>query len=661
MASTVVAAAALALSAWRLREPGTDSAVEGIRQWDLACVSGVLCLQLPRLVPALESSLQEVIYVWMGAVAALLRPRVAAGAWLFASSLWVASEVLVFGRGLAGALVQTAWMAMVGGLGRFALSAKIARAEKRIHQRLQAQLSNLRDEARAFRLTTARESHPPRAQEDELLLHSSVDEIRASLSSSLSVCRAALAARGAVVLWLSESGRQLVLRGAASELHPLASGPFPAREGIFGAALEKAGTVELVGASASRPLPYYPEVQAAGHVVVVPLLEKHEVVGLLVLDRVEPEPLTEAEQEVLREAGRWVLRSVMNERVMLQLNHSRAEQAKLYRAVERLSEVRGESEVIGVGVDSARQFAAFHFAAVTLLRPGREHEIRAASGKGAEGLVGKRFRDRDGLVAMTVESRQPLPYRGECDAGFQVVFTRSLEMPAMKSLLVVPMLLHDEVLGTLVLGSENRGAFGAEVRMTLQVLARHVAVSLSNARMVKRLEALATTDGLTGLFNKRAATETAKEKLRSAQRFGTPLTVLVCDLDHFKAVNDTHGHDVGDRVISGFADVLRRTKRETDVVGRFGGEEFVVICEQTDIGGAQLLAERIRAELSTTRFVTEQGSLDVTCSVGIAAHPAAGADWETLFKAADAALYASKRNGRDRATVWEPKLRAPAA
>jgi diguanylate cyclase (GGDEF)-like protein len=174
--------------------------------------------------------------------------------------------------------------------------------------------------------------------------------------------------------------------------------------------------------------------------------------------------------------------------------------------------------------------------------------------------------------------------------------------------------------------------------------------------MLKRLEELATLDGLTGLFNKRALTEVAGQKLRSAIRFKKPLSLLVCDIDHFKRVNDTYGHDVGDVVIRGFGDVLKRVKRDTDAVGRFGGEEFVIVCEETDERGAALLAERIRGELEATKFHTELGPLSVTCSVGVAPFPAAGQSWETLFKATDEALYASKRGGRNRVTVWTSKL-----
>jgi two-component system, cell cycle response regulator len=275
--------------------------------------------------------------------------------------------------------------------------------------------------------------------------------------------------------------------------------------------------------------------------------------------------------------------------------------------------------------------------------------------------VGQRFRHNSGLVSMVVANRHPLPYRGDYDPSRQVVFTRRLAPPAMPSLLVLPLLVHERALGTLVLGSKRRGSFGDAVRPTLEVLASHVAVSLSNARMLKRLEEMATTDGLTGLFNKRALIEIAQQKLRSANRFSKPLSVLVCDIDHFKRVNDTHGHDIGDVVIRGFGDVLRRAKRDTDVVGRFGGEEFVVVCEETDGGGAALLAERIRAELEAATFPTEGGPLRVTCSVGVATFPAAGSSWEAMFRATDEALYASKRNGRNRVTAWTPRLQGCAA
>ena len=107
--------------------------------------------------------------------------------------------------------------------------------------------------------------------------------------------------------------------------------------------------------------------------------------------------------------------------------------------------------------------------------------------------------------------------------------------------------------------------------------------------------------------------------------------------------------------------ILRKAKRTTDAVARFGGEEFVILCEETDQDGAMLLAERIREELGRTVFQTTAGELSVTCSIGVATFPEAGADWDTLFKAADDALYDSKRSGRNRCTAWSSRKARKAA
>ena len=115
--------------------------------------------------------------------------------------------------------------------------------------------------------------------------------------------------------------------------------------------------------------------------------------------------------------------------------------------------------------------------------------------------------------------------------------------------------------------------------------------------------------------------------------------------------------DLFDIVIKALGAVHQREKRVTDAVARFGGEEFVTICEQTDAEGALLLAERIRDEFKKTTFHANGQEVRCTLSVGIATFPSIGRSWDELFKAADEALYASKRGGRDRATIWEPKLR----
>jgi diguanylate cyclase (GGDEF)-like protein len=385
--------------------------------------------------------------------------------------------------------------------------------------------------------------------------------------------------------------------------------------------------------------------------------EHGKIRGLLVADRATDAPIPPREEAMLEEAARYAVRAIHNERVFLQLERAKVEQGKLYRASESLGAAKTEGDVIQAGVRSAREITSVDYAALTLFDPeSRSHEIRATSGDFEEGdgtaHTGMRFRTNTGLVSMALENRHPLPYRGAYDDKKQIVFTRHIVPPKMPSILVLPLVAHERPLGTLVLGSRRRGAFGEAVRPTLEVLASHVAVSLEGARMVRRLEELATTDGLTGLLNKRALVDVAEQKITSARRFGRTFALLVIDIDHFKRVNDTFGHDAGDVIIKGLGEILRRAKRQTDAVGRFGGEEFVVLCEETDEAGALLLAERVRQELGKTTFVAAGKEILVTCSVGIATFPAAGASWEALFKAADTALYASKQGGRNRSTVF---------
>ncbi len=614
----------------------------------------------------LEGAAYPVLYALVMLTASFARPAATLGTVAFAVLLESALMFIAFGG--RGNLVEHGVL-----LGVFALlnmlvfRAEIARIRRVSRQRIETELKKMKDAARSYRLIGAPASAQervlsPAKNDEERLLRSGVDEIHQAVEFALSLLRRTLGLRTAVLLGTDASGQHLHIQELSSSEDAIAPGPFGVRDGIFGAVISKLEQLSLAGPKSGQHVPYYSRKPAIGSVCCTPLLDHGQLRGLLVVDRESREAFTDEEQATLSNAARYVLRAIENERVFVQLERAKVEQGKLYRAAGALAAATTEAQVIEAGVNGAREFAAFDFAVVTLFdRNTSEHEICAVSGENSGELVGQRFKHNSGLVSMVVANRHALPYRGDYDPSRQVVFTRRLVPPDMPSLLVLPLLVHERALGTLVLGSRRKGAFGDAVRPTLEVLASHVAVSLANARMLARLEEMATLDGLTGLYNKRALIEVAAQKLKSAKRFNKPLSLLVCDIDHFKKVNDTYGHDVGDVVIKGFADVLKRVKRDTDAVGRFGGEEFVIVCEETDERGAEQLAERIRSELQAVKFPTELGTLQVTCSVGVAPCPAAGQTWEQLFKATDEALYASKRGGRNRVTVWTPRLSGAAA
>jgi two-component system, cell cycle response regulator len=170
----------------------------------------------------------------------------------------------------------------------------------------------------------------------------------------------------------------------------------------------------------------------------------------------------------------------------------------------------------------------------------------------------------------------------------------------------------------------------------------------------RTLEQAALTDPLTGLPNRRYALDRLLQEWASSQRSRTPLTCMIVDLDHFKQVNDTYGHDAGDQVLREVAVVLRKTMRATDVVCRIGGEEFVVICRDTDPATSWECAERLRRRVA--EHVTRVGSAEIrmTISIGIAHRGAFVRDVETLLKQADLATYESKKEGRNRTTMAKP-------
>jgi diguanylate cyclase (GGDEF)-like protein len=160
-------------------------------------------------------------------------------------------------------------------------------------------------------------------------------------------------------------------------------------------------------------------------------------------------------------------------------------------------------------------------------------------------------------------------------------------------------------------------------------------------------EQLASTDLLTGLANRRRFLELATHECARSRRHAVPLAIVIVDLDHFKTINDQHGHAVGDKALSLAAAVLRSSLRELDVIARYGGEEFAVLLPMTDATGAAEVAERCRRRLASSPLVLDQSlALRVTASMGVAADPAG--DVETLIRRADAALYRAKAAGRDR-------------
>jgi len=175
----------------------------------------------------------------------------------------------------------------------------------------------------------------------------------------------------------------------------------------------------------------------------------------------------------------------------------------------------------------------------------------------------------------------------------------------------------------------------------------------------RTLSEISARDSLTGLYNRWYVMEKIDSEMNRALRHGSPMSVLMLDLDHFKTVNDSFGHSVGDNVLKVVGQVLRESCRVYDVPGRYGGEEFCIVLPDTRVGNTKMVAERIRSRLASTELPVGERSIVVTASIGVAGMDSVSDEGvvsaAALLDRADRALYAAKHGGRNRVELWLPE------
>lgn len=214
-----------------------------------------------------------------------------------------------------------------------------------------------------------------------------------------------------------------------------------------------------------------------------------------------------------------------------------------------------------------------------------------------------------------------------------------------------PLLIGKHILGVMNVALDHPHQFSKEELRTLQLLADQAALALENARLFKEIQLLAITDGLTGLYTHRHFFDLAESEFARSLRFERPLTAIMLDVDHFKKVNDAYGHAVGDDVLRIIAQRLKTNLRRIDIIGRYGGEEFVLILPETDLTSALQAAERLLSSISNEAIIIKDTSLFVTISIGVATLSEHTTSVENLVNLADEALLQAKRKGRNQVIV----------
>lgn len=380
-------------------------------------------------------------------------------------------------------------------------------------------------------------------------------------------------------------------------------------------------------------------------ILAVPVMDGYALTGVLTADSSIYHAFSEPVRNTTQMFAAHLVRIVERERIYPKLKRD-------YNGLKILNEESSKlvsslnlnviAEKLCEGAEKIASSQAFFFIA-----SGKQFELIHHTGR----ISGNKtsFDLKGAFINIAVENRQPI-YMADMKDYRASVLPFSAEN--IRSIFVIPLIYESKLLGLFVMSSEKADFLDTFQMELLKVMCNQVATSIANAKLHAEIEKLATTDGLTGLFNHRVFQEKLSEELKKLSRYSEPSSLLLADIDFFKKINDTYGHPSGDLVLKEVSKIIREAIRDIDIPARYGGEEFAAILPRTDSKGAMNIAERLRKAVMSTSFSSDTSSLKVTLSIGIATTPSDAKTKEELIEKADEALYYAKNNGRNRSVLW---------
>jgi diguanylate cyclase (GGDEF)-like protein len=292
--------------------------------------------------------------------------------------------------------------------------------------------------------------------------------------------------------------------------------------------------------------------------------------------------------------------------------------------------------MLGQIVEEIQQNFSFDHIGIGLLDYGtKEIEIKAEAGATAHAM-GKRIPLGTGILGRAARTGERALVQNALPGNLKGI------LPDSRAVLCIPIIYGESLLGVLNVESHNENAFSPQDVLILNTLADLLATALHNAFVFQKLQQQSITDGLTGIKTRRFFWEALSAEWKRASRSGRPFSVVLVDLDKFKEVNDTMGHFEGDLVLARVGRLLEQKSRQSNVVARYGGDEFIILMPETGAEQAQVLAERLRQWIAADPMLAEH---HITGSFGVASFPMHGFSIEDIIRVADAGMYVSKRSG----------------
>ncbi|HLD45232.1 MAG TPA: diguanylate cyclase [bacterium] len=347
------------------------------------------------------------------------------------------------------------------------------------------------------------------------------------------------------------------------------------------------------------------------------------------------------------------------ERMNLELSGALSDISLLYTVSQHLSSVLAMDDLLQkVRLIFENKLSCDGFVLLLVDNPARQLKLVASKNLKDLSEEQKSVDVGDGLAGFVVQKNRS-HYVSDL-LSFERSRLSVIESDMQGSVFCVPLRVREEVVGVLLVWRQQIDSFTPTDRQSLESIGSQIAVAFDRSLLHTKTKELSVRDELTDVYNRRYFYQMLHREFERAKRFNRPLSLIMIDLDHFKRLNDTFGHIVGDGVLKKFAQLIRDHLREIDVLARFGGEEFVVLLSDTAMNNAVIVAEKLRSLVRVQSWEPllsggdDRGDMMITISVGVAGFPETAKTQEELVHRADIALYQAKKMGRDRVCVFQP-------
>ena len=627
------------------------------------------------------------LYLGLGFCAgALLRPRELR----WAVPVWTTVLLAAIGTTTQLPVSDPMWAFLMAGLlfagstmmGRSLLYGSIVAIRSREQARIDETLLRMTQDAALFRLTggesqlssqgiqvdeatpsesigNAAEKNQSARDENERDLYqmvSSIDAFKDGLYRQLRLGIAHLEPADGFVYFLDASRNVLCLKEQCVNGDDHGIQEISASEGAIAFALQ--------GGKAMRLSPEDPQNAThrsgqSGAQLLVPLRDQSGCIGLMIFDRASSEPFTKADERFANALATEFIHLAKTERILDYVESDRDQKSRILETARALSGLMQANDVVACTIQAVMQQADFDFVGFIEWSADQQSvrlwDYQVKAGEADHPYWAKKSYpfERETWVGQSLREKAMLPHVAwQRTSTSKPVLTQD-EPPALAftDLRMIPMTSRGRPIGALMVGTHQKGSFSRSLLEHIAVIADLAGVTFDGARMFDALTLQANTDGLTKLYNRRTLDRMLDNAFARSVRMKHELCVVLVDVDHFKKVNDTYGHQVGDEVLVEVARTLQTEARASDVVARYGGEEFCLVLEDTDGVGAGQLAERMRCAIKAMEFDTPIGPLSVTASFGMSTRYGSSDKVCDMLKRADEALYTAKENGRDRVVL----------